>query len=381
MEAVRARKRGIVDSFSDGSERGMRRHETLELIFGEARFRAPHVVDVRVWDGSERRLEAPHIFINVGTRPAVPPIDGLAHVPHLDSTSIMELDHVPDHLVILGGGFIGLEFAQMFRRFGSRVTVVEQADRIAVREDQDIVQALTAILEEDGIAFRLGAAVERVANENGGVALTIAGSAEPVRGSHLLVAVGRVPNSDNLGLDAAGIITNERGHIRVTDCLETNVPGVFALGDVNGGPPFTHVAYDDYRVVRAKVLDGDGQRTTRDRLLPYVVFTDPQLGRVGLTEAQARARGHRIQVARLPMTRVARAVETGETRGMIKAVVDADTQQILGAAVLGIEGGELVSILQTAMMGALPYTVLRDAVYAHPALAESLNNLFMSLDV
>jgi pyruvate/2-oxoglutarate dehydrogenase complex dihydrolipoamide dehydrogenase (E3) component len=380
MAEVRARKRAVVDDFSAASERGIRRHERLELVFGEARFAAPDVVEVQLRDGGARRMRARHSFINTGTRPVVPNVPGLRDAPFFDSTSIMELAEVPRELVVLGGGFVGLEFAQMFRRFGAQVTIVEKADRIAGREDDDIADALAAILTEDGITLRTGTTVEQVAVQpRGGVRVQLKEDPAGLHGSHLLVAVGRTPNTESLDLAAAGVELNERGYIRVTDRLETNVAGVYALGDVNGGPPFTHVAYDDFRIVRANLLDGYAPRTTRDRLLPYTVFTDPQLGRIGLSEREAREQGRHIRVARLSMSRVARAIEVDETRGLLKAIVDAETDRILGAAVLGIEGGEIAAVLQTAMMGGIPYTALRDAVFAHPTLAESLNNLFLNL--
>jgi pyruvate/2-oxoglutarate dehydrogenase complex dihydrolipoamide dehydrogenase (E3) component len=382
LRAVRQRKRDVVDMFSTGSELGMRRHETLELIFGEARFVGPHEVEVRLNEGGTRRLSAEKIFINAGARPRVPPIPGLDTVPHLDSTSIMELDETPAHLVVLGGGFIGLEFAQMFRRFGAEVTIVERADRIAGREDEDVAEAITRILRDDGIAVHPGMEVVRVDPADGGgiaVQARLGDREYTLRGSHLLVAAGRTPNADTLDLAAAGIGTDERGYIGVNERLETGVPGVYALGDIAGSAPFTHVAYDDFRVVRANLLDG-GSRTTRNRPTPYTVFIDPQLGRIGLGESEAREQGHEIRVARLSMTRVARAIEMDETRGFMKAVVDARTDRILGAAVLGVEGGEIMSVLQVAMMGGVPYTALRDGVFAHPTLAESLNNLFMTLD-
>ncbi len=381
MEAVRARKRAVVDSFSAGSEKGMRRHATLELVFGEARFVSEHVVEIWLRGGGTRRMESPRIFINAGARPAAADLPGLKEVPFLDSTTIMELGSVPEHLLVLGGGFVGLEFAQMFRRFGAAVTVVEQGGQIAGREDADVAEALAAILEGEGITLRLGATVERIdAAESGAVRLHVAGDdAQPVLGSHLLVAVGRTPNTDTLKLESAGIELDDRGYIRVSERLETNVPGVYALGDVNGGPPFTHIAYDDYRVVRASLLEARPERTTRDRMLPYTVFTDPPLSRIGLTETQARERGLGIRVARMPISRVARAIEVDEARGMIKAVVDGETGRILGAAVLGVEGGEIASVLQTAMMGNLAYSALRDAVFSHPTMAEALNNLFMTL--
>jgi pyruvate/2-oxoglutarate dehydrogenase complex dihydrolipoamide dehydrogenase (E3) component len=382
LAAVRRRKREIVDEFSAASERGMRRHDTLELIPGDARFVGSHELEVALNEGGARRITAEKIFINAGARPSVPPIAGLGEVEFLDSTSIMELSTVPRHLVVLGGGFIGLEFAQMFRRFGSEVTVVERAPRLAGREDEDVADAIEQILREDGITVRTAAEVVRVsAATGGGVQVEVrAGELEyQIRGSHLLVAVGRTPNTDSLSVAAAGLETDERGYIRVNDRLETSVPGVYALGDIAGSPPFTHTAYDDFRVIRTNVLDG-GDASTRGRLLPYAVFIDPELGRVGMSEREAREKGFEVRIAKLPMTSVARAIEVNETRGFLKAVVDARSDRILGAAVLGLNGGELVSVLQTAMMGDLSYTALRDGMFAHPTLAESLNNLFMTME-
>lgn len=382
LAAVRQRKREMVDMFSTGSERGMRRHDSLELIFGDARFLAPHEIEVRLNGGGTRRLTAEKIFINTGTRPRVPPVPGLDAVDHLDSTSIMELGEVPEHLLVLGGGFIGLEFAQMFRRFGAQVTVIEQGAKLAGREDEDVAEAIEHILRQDGVSVHTSCEVTRVdAGADGGVSVRVrAGTRErAIAGSHILVAIGRTPNTESLDLAAAALETDARGYVRVNERLETESPGVYALGDVAGSPPFTHIAYDDYRVVRANLLDA-GCRTTRDRLLPYTVFIDPQLGRIGMTEREAREMGLEIRVAKLPMTGVARAIETGETRGFMKAIVDVHTDRILGAAILGLEGGEIAAVLQVAMMGGVPYTTLRDGIFAHPTLAESLNNLFMALD-
>jgi pyruvate/2-oxoglutarate dehydrogenase complex dihydrolipoamide dehydrogenase (E3) component len=382
MAAVRERKRSVVNSFSGSSERGMQRHETLELVKGEARFEGPLRVAVDLPDGVTRRFEARYVFINAGARPKVPQVSGLSHVPYLDNASVMELEEVPTHLLVLGGGFVGLEFAQMFRRFGAQVTLIEQGPRIAKREDDDITSALARILADEGVRVRTGARVEALRRDGERVVATVSsdGKGEMVSASHLLVAIGRTPNTDALELPSAGIETDERGYIRVNDRLETNVPGVYALGDVNGGPPFTHVSYDDFRVVRANLLGEGPERSRQERLIPYTLYTDPQLGRVGLTEREARERGYEVKVARLSMSRVARAIETGETAGIMKAVVDARSERILGAAVLGLEGGETLALIQTAMMGGLPYTALRDAIYAHPTLAESVNNLFMKLE-
>lgn len=381
MEAVRDRKREMVDRWVSGSREGLEGRENLELVFGEARFRGPREVEVDLRDGGPRRLAAERIFVNVGARPRVPSIEDLEEVDFLDSTSVMELGEVPRHLIVLGGGFIGLEFGQMFRRFGAGVTVIDRGERLVGREDADVSEAIGEIFEEDGIEVVLGAEARKVEARGDEIEIVVeSGNGErAVSGSHLLVAVGRASNADSLDLDAAGITTDERGWIPVNERLETGVEGIWAMGDVTGAAPFTHTAYDDYRVIKANLLEG-GDRTTKDRILPYTVFIDPQLGRVGTTEREARERGGNVRVAKLPMSRVARAIEVGETRGFMKAVVDADSERILGAAVLGIEGGEVVSVLQTAMMGDLPYTALRDAVIAHPTLAESLNNLFMTLE-
>jgi pyruvate/2-oxoglutarate dehydrogenase complex dihydrolipoamide dehydrogenase (E3) component len=336
-------------------------------------------LEVRVGDGNVRRLHAPQVFINVGTRPAVPRLDGLERVPFLDSTSVMELDEVPEHLIVLGGGYVGLEFAQMFRRFGSRVTVMQRGPQLLANEDADVAAAVADVLREDGAEVLLNAEVLRAEAPAAGhvrLAVRAADGERTLDGSHLLVAVGRTPNTDRLNLATAGVRTDARGYVPVNERLETNVPGVYALGDVNGGPAFTHVAHNDNQIVRVNLLES-GSRTTRDRLVPYTVFIDPQLGRVGLTEKQAREQGRAVRVAKLPMAHVARAIEVGETRGFMKAVVDGESGLILGAAVLGIEGGEVMAMLQVAMMGRVPYQRLRDDMFAHPTLAEALNNLFV----
>ncbi|MQA90419.1 MAG: FAD-containing oxidoreductase [Gemmatimonas sp.] len=382
LPAVVRRKATVVDDFSAASERRMTERENLELIIGEARFVGPAEIEVKLSSSGTRRLTSEKIFINAGARPAAPSIPGLEQVDFFDSTSIMELTTLPDHLVVLGGGFVGLEFAQMFRRFGAQVTVLEAKAHLVDREDEDIAEAVEEIFREDGIDVRTSTEVIGVdRGHNGGVIIRVRASDgdDAIHGSHLLVAVGRVPNTDTLDVSRAGLETDRKGYIRVDERLQTNVPGIYALGDIAGSPPFTHIAYDDYRVIRANLLN-NGDRTTTDRLLTYTFFIDPQLGRVGMSEAEARQDGLDIRVAKLPMTRVARAIETGETRGLIKALVDARTDRIVGAAVLGIEGGEIVAILQTAIIAGLPYTELRDAIFAHPTLAESLNNLFTALD-
>jgi pyruvate/2-oxoglutarate dehydrogenase complex dihydrolipoamide dehydrogenase (E3) component len=385
MAKVRQRKRDIVDSFRNGSQRRIENTEGLDLLMGEASFVGPKSVEVCLNSGEIHHLTADKIFINTGARPRKPSLPGLDSVPYLDSTSIMELDEVSEHLLVLGGGYVGLEFGQMFRRFGSQVTIVQRRGQLLTHEDPDVAEEVANILREDGIEDLLDTHALRVRqapDEGGGrIQLTVrTGEGErTLTGSHLLVAVGRVPNTDRLNLAAAGVQTDERGFIQVNERLETNVPGIYALGDVKGGPAFTHISYDDFRIIRSNLLEG-GEATTAGRLVPYTVFIDPQLGRVGLSEREARAQGRNIRVAKMPMSYVSRALEVDEPRGFMKAVVDADSGQILGAAVLGIEGGEIMGVLQMAMMGQVPYTVLRDAVFAHPTLAESLNNLFMALD-
>jgi pyruvate/2-oxoglutarate dehydrogenase complex dihydrolipoamide dehydrogenase (E3) component len=293
----------------------------------------------------------------------------------------MELSALPEHLLILGGGYIALEFGQMFRRFGSAVTVVQRGKQLLTREDPDVAQEILKVLQEDGIEVLLQTEAIRVQAAADGVALHLRGPAadRTVTGSHLLVALGRVPNSDGLNLDAAGVQVDARGFIAVNERLETNVAGVYAVGDAKGGPAFTHISYDDYRTIRNNLLRG-GQSTIKDRLVPYTVYIDPQLGRIGLTEQEARAQRRTIRVAKIPSSWVARALEMAEPRGFIKAVVDVETRQILGAAVLAVEGGEIMSMLEIAMMGKLPYTALEDGIFAHPALAEGLNTLFTSME-
>lgn len=381
MAKVRQRKRDIVDRFRNGSQSRLERTANLELIFGEASFSGPKTVAVRALDGGRRTLSAKYVFINAGTRASRPTLDGLNSVPFLDNVSIMELDAVPDHLLILGGGYIGLEFGQLFRRFGSRVTIIQSAGQLLKHEDPDVAEEVTNILRQDGIDVALNARAAHVRQSDRSVQLEIQSqeSSTTLTGSHLLVATGRVPNSDTLNLQAAGIQTSEPGFIQVNDRLETTAEGVYALGDIKGGPAFTHISYDDFRIIRSNLIDKKAA-STKKRQVPYALFIDPQLGRIGLTEREARAQGRNIRVAKLPMTHAARALEIDETRGFMKAIVDAKTNQILGAAILGIEGGEIMSALEIAMMGKLPYTSLRDGTFAHPTLAESLNNLFMAMD-
>jgi pyruvate/2-oxoglutarate dehydrogenase complex dihydrolipoamide dehydrogenase (E3) component len=378
MEKVRQRKRDIVNQFRSGSEKRLQSTENLDVIFGEARFIDVKTIEVRYSSGETTTITGECIFINTGARPAVPEIKGLENVPYLDSTSIMELDHVPDHLISIGGGYISLEFSQMFLRFGSKVTIVQRGSQLLPREDIDVAQEVSSVLQEDGINLLLETKPIEVKKTNAGITLTVQGpnGTLELNGSHLLLATGRVPNSDVLNLSATEIQTDKNGFIIVNDRLETNVHGIFALGDVKGGPSFTHISYDDYRVITRNLLE-KGNATITGRLVPYTLFIDPHLGRVGLTEKEAKQQNKKIRIAKMPMSYVARALEMDETRGSMKIIVDADSSQILGCSIFGIEGGEIMSIIQTAMVGKLPYKTLQEGVFAHPLLAESLNNVFL----
>jgi pyruvate/2-oxoglutarate dehydrogenase complex dihydrolipoamide dehydrogenase (E3) component len=376
MVRVRERKRGIVESFRSGSERRIVSTPGVSLLHGEARF----VGDKTLQLGDDQ-LTAERIFVNVGARPSRPPIPGLDSVPTLDSTSIMDLDAVPEHLLVLGGGYVGLEFGQMFRRFGSQVTVVQRGPRLLAREDADVADAVADLLRADGLSILLQTDAARLERgDRGQVRLVVssAGGEQSIIGSHLLVAVGRTPNTDRLNLAATGLEADAHGFLPANDRLETNVAGIYALGDVKGGPAFTHISYDDYRIAKTNLVDG-GRATITGRLVPYTVYIDPQLGRIGMSEDEARASGRPFQIAKMPMSHVARALEVDESRGFLKVIVDAISHEILGAAILGLEGGELMSMLEIAMLGKLPYTVLRDAIFAHPTLAECFNNLFATV--
>jgi pyruvate/2-oxoglutarate dehydrogenase complex dihydrolipoamide dehydrogenase (E3) component len=379
LKRVRQRKRDIVNSFRNGSQAKIEKTPNLGLIFGTASFMGPKTIALHGNDGSQRSLAADLIFINAGTRTAIPQLVGLDAVPFLDNASIMELDAVPEHLLILGGGYIGLEFGQIFRRFGSKVTIVQSAKQLLAREDSDVADEVAKILREDGIEVLLGAKSERVSSSGGRVRVevTVADQKRTLEGSHLLVAIGRTPNSDTLNLPAAGIETDAKGFIKTNSRLETNVAGVYALGDIKGGPAFTHISYDDFRIMRSIVINKENS-SIEGRLVPYTCFIDPQLAHVGMSEEDARRQGRKVRVAKMPMSSVARALEMDESRGFMKAIVDAETNQLLGATVLGIEGGEIMAVFEVAIMGKLPYTALQNGIFAHPTLAEGLNNLFSS---
>jgi len=382
MQVVRKRKQGIVEGARLAFESRIKATQGLDLLIGLAHFIAPKTLEVYLKGGETQQITAPMIFVDTGDRPEQLTIKGVESVSALNSSTIMELDTVPEHLLIIGGGYIGLEFGQMFRRFGSQVTIIQRNRRLLMSEDEDVSDGVAKILREDGITVLTGTTPQQIEQQSSGrIQLTVRTpqGERQLTGSHLLAAAGRVPNTEDLTPEAAGIQLDKEGYIQVNGQLETNVPGIYALGDVKGGPAFTHIAYDDFRILRTNLLE-HGNASTQDRIVPYTIFIDPQLGRVGMSENEARKQGRTIRVAKLPMNAVPRALETGETRGFMKAIVDADTQQILGCAILGVEGGEIMTIIQVAMMGKLPYTALKEGTFTHPTLAEGLNNLFMTLD-
>ncbi|OJJ42492.1 hypothetical protein ASPZODRAFT_105222 [Penicilliopsis zonata CBS 506.65] len=388
MAKVRQRKRDIVASFRAGSEHRIQA-AGVELITGNARFIDRNTLKVTDGHGGEQMVQGDKIFVNVGERPAPPSVEGLEAVDPgrvLDSTSIQELDAVPKHLVVVGGGYVGVEFAQLFRRLGAEVTIVQRGKQLMPREDADIAQRLLEIFQQDGLTVHTESRPLRIVSAGDkGFILTIhrrAGDRD-IPGTHILFAAGRIPNTETLNLAAAGIQTDRKGYIETNASLETSTPGIYAMGDVKGPPAFTHVSYDDFRILRENLIDQSSAltRSTADRIVPYVVFTDPQLAHVGLHEHEAREQfpARQIQTATMPMSYVARALETDEPRGTMKAVVDAPSGQILGFTCLGVDGGEVMSVVQTAMVGGTPYRKLQDAVFAHPVLAESLNNLWSFL--
>ena len=375
MARVKARKDAIVGKSTQGLEKWLKGLDNCTVFEGHARFEGPHRVRV-----GEHEREADQIFINVGARAYLPPLPGLDGGDYLTNSSIMDLDVLPEHLVIIGGGYIGLEFAQMYRRFGSRVTLIEMGERLIRREADDISDAVREILEAEGVEVRLKAECISLVRRGDSVVIAVScdEGAPEVTGSHLLLAVGRRPNTDDLGLDRAGIDTDTRGHIRVNDALETNVPGVWALGECNGRGAFTHTTYNDYEIVAANLLRGERRRVT-DRIDCYALYIDPPLGRVGMTERQVRESGQPALVATRPMTRVSRAVEKGETQGFMKVLVDAETKQILGAAILGVGGDEVVASILNVMYAKAPYTVIQRAVHIHPTVSELIPTMLADL--
>lgn len=377
MKQVKARKDEISGRSSNGVEQWMRGLNSAMIYQGHARFEGARSVRV---DGE--LLEADQIFVNVGGRALVPPMPGLDQVPYLTNAGMMEVDFLPEHLIIIGGSYIGLEFGQMYRRFGARVTIVEKGPRLIQREDEDVSHAVREILEGEGIEIRLNANCLSARRDGDHIAVGLdctAGSPE-VLGSHLLLAVGRVPNTDDLGLDKAGVETDARGYIKVDEQLRTNVPGIWALGDCNGRGAFTHTSYNDYEIVAANLLDND-PRSVADRITAYAMFIDPPLGRAGMSEGEARQSGRKVLVGTRPMSRVGRAVERGETQGFMKVVVDADSQMILGAAILGLTGDEVIHSLLDIMYARAPYTTISRAMHIHPTVSELVPTLLQELRV
>jgi pyruvate/2-oxoglutarate dehydrogenase complex dihydrolipoamide dehydrogenase (E3) component len=375
LPAIVARKNAVVEGFRDGHERRVAKHPKLHLYRSQARFLSPHTLQA-----GDDVIESERIFIDTGTRPATPRLAGLDTVGYLTNESLMELQQVPEHLVVLGSGYIGLEFGQMFRRFGSRVTIIDRGGQLLGSEDADVAKELQKALEAEGIEFRLNSNPTQVEKQHGQIAVTVAAGQQndTVTGSHLLVATGRRPNTDDLALDEAGVTMDSRGYVKVNGRLETNVPGIWALGDVKGGPAFTHISYNDYQIVYGNIIEGRNL-TIEHRYLPYSLFTDPQLGRVGMTEKEARGSGRKLKIGTFPMASVSRAIERSETAGFLKIIVDAANDRILGASILGIEGGELVQVLGTLILADAPYTVLKGAVFIHPTLVEGFFGLMESV--
>jgi pyruvate/2-oxoglutarate dehydrogenase complex dihydrolipoamide dehydrogenase (E3) component len=380
LAAVIGRKRSVVQSLRPINLNNLHTALGDDLIIGTARFVAPKTIEVATNEETTRLLTAERLFINTGTRPLIPSVQGLKEAGFLTSESIMELEQLPEHLLVLGSGYIGLEFAQMFQRFGSRVTVIGQSEQILSQQDPDIAIAVQTLLERDGIEFLLKAKVLRIDRSDNTTKLLIqVGDREiSLEGSHLLIAVGRAPTTDTLNLAAAGVATDVRGFIPVNERLETNVPNIWALGDINGGPQYTHVALDDYRIVKANLIDG-GNRSTQGRLVPSCLFIDPELAHIGLTETEAQQQGYAIRVAKLDAKDIMRAVTQSQTDGFMKAIVDTETGRILGCSLLCHEAGEVISTVQMVMQAQMPYTVLRDGILTHPTMTEGLNMLFSNV--
>ena len=375
MKAVKARKDAIVAPSRNGVERSLKSLDGCTVYQGHGRFVSPNAVKV-----GETVLEAPQIFINVGGRASVPAMPGLDQVPYLTNSTMMDVDFLPGHLIVVGGSYIGLEFAQAYRRFGSKVTVVEMAPRLIAREDEDVSMGIADVLEAEGIELRLNATCMSVGKHPDGVAVNVdcTEGAPQVVGSHLLLAVGRRPNTDDLGLDKAGVATDARGYITVDDQLRTNVSGIFALGDCNGRGAFTHTAYNDFEIVAANLLDGEERRVS-DRIVAYALYTDPPLGRCGMSETEVRKSGRPALIATMPMEDVSRAFEKGETNGFMKVLVDKDTKQFLGAALFGLNGDEIVHTVLDQMYAKAPHTVMARAMHIHPTVAELLPTMLQEL--
>jgi len=379
MRGVRGRKRKMVDDQIAGH---LDRYKSTgaELIMGEARFVAPRTVEVRMKDAGTQILEGDQVFLNVGTRAAIPDVPGLKGAEPLTHVEALELDHVPEHLIVIGGGYVGLELSQAMRRFGSRVTILARGSQLAGREDPDVAEEILRLFREDGIEVLLQTDLVNVDGLSGRqirVRIRDGHGERTLEGSDLFVATGRVPNTQGLGLDKAGVDLDDRGYIRVNERLQTTAPGIWAMGDCAGSPQFTHVAFDDFRVVNDNLTGGD--RTTKDRLVPFCMFVDPELARVGLNETEARQRGIPYRLAKIPAAAVLRTQTLSETKGFLKALVSAESDEILGFTALATQAGEMMAVVQTAMLAKLPFIALRDAIFAHPTMAEGLGVLFRSV--
>jgi len=375
LPTIVAQKNTVVAGFRGGIKNEIALHPNVHFYQGQARFTNARQVQV-----GDTLLEADKIFINTGCRPFIPNISGLDPANVLTNETVMGLTALPEHLIILGGGYIGLEFGQMFRRFGSKVTIIHSGPQIVAREDPEIAGELQKILEAEGIEFILSADAKQIVHGKGAVQVTVASPHGPVTisGTHLLAAAGRRPNTDDLGLDKAGVETGKYGYIKVNFRLETNVPGIWAIGDVKGPPAFTHISFNDFQIIDANLTQGKNL-TIEHRIVPYCLYTDPELGCAGMTEKEARAAGYKLKIGKIPMSYVARAIERDETAGMMKVIVNAANDRILGAAILASEGGELIHVLYTLMLGDLPYTVLKGAVFIHPTMAEGFFALLNSV--
>jgi pyruvate/2-oxoglutarate dehydrogenase complex dihydrolipoamide dehydrogenase (E3) component len=375
MKKVKERKDAVVRRSNEGVEKWLKSTKNLTVYGGHARFVNTHQVLV-----GDELLQADKIFINVGGRASIPPLPGLDQVKYLNNSTMMEVDFVPEHLIVIGGSYVGLEFAQMYRRFGSEVTVVEMGPRLVQREDEEVSEAIKTILENEGIHIRLDAECIALEKRGDKVAVNVDCSSgdKTIVGSHALLAVGRVPNTDDLGLEKTGVALDQRGYIEVDDQLRTNVPGIYALGDCNGRGAFTHTAYNDYEIVAANLLEGDSRRVS-DRILAYALYIDPPLGRAGMTEAEVRKSGRKALLGKRPMALVGRAVEKGETQGFMKVLVDAETKEILGASLLGIECDEVIHSILDVMYARAPYTVIQRAMHIHPTVTELIPTLLGEL--
>ncbi len=378
MAAVRDRKRAMVSALNGVYLENYKR-TGAEFILGSGRFVGPKTLEVTLPDGRIRRLRGANVIVSTGTRAALERTPGLAEAQPLTHIEALELDHIPEHLIVMGGGFIGVEFSQAMRRFGSKVTVIDRNDRLLHAEDDDVTEALGSLFQHDGIDMVLKATVRRVSGRSGdsvSVVVEQEGKEKTITGTHLLVAAGRRPNTENIGLETAGIAVTERGYLKVNERLETSAPGVWAIGEVAGSPQFTHVSVDDFRVVRDNLAGGN--HVTTGRQIPFTVFTDPEIARIGLSEKEAKAKGIRYRLFKIPMSNVLRALTVSETSGFLKALVEVDSDRILGFTAFAVEGGEIMASMQTAMMAGLPYTALREAIWAHPTLVEGLGGLFSS---